>query len=200
MNVRKLFKTPVLALLGLALLAIPAVADTASNCAACDLSGVTLTASGEDVTVYFVGQTAGYDSYVSLSAPFMSAPLLYNHVNSPGDSVFVGTFSPGTVLTFQLTVYNPTDVPPWFTGPGSLNADLLVHAGVKHWDGTGTIPEGTFVGFEDLVGGGDRDYDDHMFVFTNTRRGGEVPEPASLFLLGTGLLGAARRGRKWLDR
>jgi hypothetical protein len=57
----------------------------------------------------------------------------------------------------------------------------LLHAGVDSLGG------GVFlVGFEDIRGGGDRDYDDNVFRF----EGGvitSVPEPGSLALLGLGL-------------
>ncbi len=52
-------------------------------------------------------------------------------------------------------------------GPGERNPDGIPHAAVEF------IAEGeAIVGFEDLYGGGDRDYDDVVFIF----RGSIVPE------------------------
>ena len=52
-----------------------------------------------------------------------------------------------------------------------------------------------FVGFEDLFGGGDMDFDDNNFVFTNvtSRAAPSVPEPASMVLIGSGLLFLRRK-------
>ena len=49
--------------------------------------------------------------------------------------------------------------------------------------------KGYTVAFEDIVGGGDRDYED---LVVNVKGGGvTVPEPATIILLATGLLGLA---------
>lgn len=77
----------------------------------------------------------------------------------------------------------------FYLGDGSRNSDGLAHGVVDDLGGNNF-----YVGFEDLAGGGDFDYDDHRFLFS----GGlstDVPAPASFGLLGLGMLGfaAARR-------
>jgi hypothetical protein len=52
------------------------------------------------------------------------------------------------------------------------------------------------VGFEDLYGGGDRDFDDNAFRFEGGVRAEVVPEPATLSLLALGLIPAALRKRR----
>ena len=64
----------------------------------------------------------------------------------------------------------------------SRNPDGIAHAFV---DGQYALNT-SYVGFEDVFGGGDLDYDDLKFSFTNTRAE-TLPEPATLLLLGTGL-------------
>jgi len=83
----------------------------------------------------------------------------------------------------------------FFSGAASRNPDATAHARVQSAWQTGT----TLVSFEDLFNG-PFNYNDLSFSFTNTAAAGDtsVPEPASLMLLGTGLLGLTtlrRRGR-----
>ena len=59
-------------------------------------------------------------------------------------------------------------------------------------------PGRTRVGFEDIFGGGDLDFNDHLFSFTNIRAVNAVPEPETyaLMLAGLGVVGWAARRRK----
>src|SRR2546425_2232720 len=150
---------------------------------ALDISGISLVASGGEVTAYFAGSAAAFDSTIRLDSPCCSVELFPNHATLVGTSFSVGAFTAGTSLVFRLHVVTTGD--NWFTGPASSNVDNIVHAGIGSWVADASIPvSGTFVGFEDLFGGGDRDYDDHQFVFTAIRSQ-QVPEPPiALLLLG----------------
>jgi hypothetical protein len=54
--------------------------------------------------------------------------------------------------------------------------------------GDASIPAGTFVSFEDLLGGGDLNYNDEDFVFANVRAATSVPEPSTMLLLSMALI------------
>ncbi|MDN5375928.1 MAG: hypothetical protein PWQ39_968 [Thermacetogenium sp.] len=80
----------------------------------------------------------------------------YGHSLTPGTVIDLGRYPAGTELIFFI--YNSREG-TWFTGPGERNSDGQVHAvvtemGFQTWE----------VGFEDLRGGGDRDFDDVVFI------------------------------------
>ncbi len=52
----------------------------------------------------------------------------------------------------------------FFSGPASLNPDGIAHAKVDDTFALNT----SYVGFEDLFNGGDKDYDDLKISLTNT--------------------------------
>ena len=76
-----------------------------------------------------------------------------------GKHVTVGPFAAGRELVFGITFLNSG--PSFLMGPASRNPDGIAHAVV-----TETGVRTFLVGFEDLFGGGDRDYDDNVFQFT----------------------------------
>jgi len=148
-----------------------------------------LVATGGEVVIYFAGETAGFDSVLNLISPTTIGPFFPNHATPVGTALSLGVFAAGEVLRFRMDVI--TDGESYETGPGTGNPDGLVHAAHALWAADGTIPvSGIWVGFEDLFGGGDLDFDDNSFVFTNVRSTAtSVPEPGGLALLGAGLLG-----------
>jgi hypothetical protein len=116
--------------------------------------------------------------------------FIFNNQASPVGSTFnLGSFAPGTELEFRLFVTNTGN--NFFSGPASRNPDNTAHARVQSdWE-----PITTLVSFEDLFGG-PFDYNDLSFSFTNTAAISAVPEPTSLILLGTGLVGLATQFRR----
>lgn len=150
-----------------------------------------IVASDGDVVATYLGHSAGFSSDLYLDSPANALGIIFNNHASPvGSMVNLGPFTAGTELVLRIHVNDTGD--DFFTGLASRNPDNVFHAVVDDAFG----PNTTYVGFEDLLGGGDLDYDDLRFSFSNTRS--SVPEPATLLLLGSGLTGLFGAG--WLQR
>ena len=121
----------------------------------------TLIATGGNVFVTFVSNEAGFTSELFLDGPLGDEfGVIFNNVTTDiGTSVDLGSFAAGTELIFKLLVKPTGDI--FYTGFGDRNADGIGHAAVEGGEGH------VLVGFEDLFGGGDFDYDDLVFAFTN---------------------------------
>jgi len=144
--------------------------------------------STDDVIARYVSQTARLSSNLFLDG---RAGVIFNNQTTPvGTTVNLGSFAVGTELVFRIEITDNGNI--FRTGPASRNPDNRFHAA------SNTDAGETFVGFEDVLGGGDRDYDDLVFAFTNVAAAPGVPEPATwgLMLVGFGMVGAGLRTRR----
>lgn len=187
MNLLTLFRRPAF-LLGCA---VGAVAFAPSASAVPILGGHVIVASDGNVVAKFLGHTAGFTNLLYLSSPATYPALIFNNQTATvGDTVDLGFFTSGTELIFKIHVVDTGD--DFYTGPASRNPDTLAHAVV---DDAYSLTE-TYVGFEDLFGGGDGDYDDLKFSFTNVRGSATVPDASMTFgllLAGLSMMVGIRR-------
>lgn len=174
--------------------------------------------------VYFLGEGAGNRNSLGISTtgngPLgADAALIFPDASSPagyagsgslirtsrepllaGDFVDLGSFKAGTALDFFLIANGAIGGSETFSTNISLNKDGVIHAVSLAPNGSAYL----IIGFEDLRGGGDKDYNDLVFAVeigknnVSNLAGLGAPEPSlatgSLLAAAT-LLGFNRRRR-----
>lgn len=163
-------------------------------------NGVTYTftaAATGNLIAYFAGSSASYTNEITMLVNGVATGIqgLNNHTSNYGDQLNFGSVNAGDTLVFELLNISPGGIGPWYSQQ-SMNYDRVNHVYSAAYGGDIVIPAGTFVAFEDLPFGGDFNYQDENFVFTNVATSTNVPEPASLALFGLGIGGIALSRRK----
>ncbi|NNM75930.1 DUF4114 domain-containing protein [Sphingomonas sp. ID1715] len=149
-----------------------------------------------DLIAYFAGSTASFTNVLGLLVNGVDTGItgLNNQSTAPGTALNFGPVSAGDRLTFYIDV---AEIGARFYSDPSLNEDGINHVYSAPYEGGDfDIPAGLYVAFEDLPGGGDFNYEDLQFVFSNAFVA-SVPEPEqwALLIAGFALTGAAARRR-----
>ena len=153
----------------------------------------TYATTGNGVDLYYYGSTAAYTDYIGIydtANGYNSGPVFDNRTTAVGSEVVIGAgqINTGDQLVFYID--SPDGV---FGSNAGYSADGINHGYITTYTG-GTInnvsvPAGLFVGMEDEnKSHSDLNYNDDDFVATGVSTTAVTPEPATIFLLGTGLL------------
>lgn len=167
-----------------------------------DLANLRWEGGAKDVEVYFINEGAGYRNQLFYSTDSgTTKEIIFDDVSSPnsilknsngplslGQGVNLGNFEGETYIEFFLKSNGKNGGQNFFGFDPTKNPDGFPHVLAY------AIDDFVLIGFEDLWRGGDKDYNDTVFVVRGvTDNLVEVPEPATAFaLLGITALGMTR--------
>jgi hypothetical protein len=141
----------------------------------------------------------------TLTATEIPAPLKAVVSHPTGD--FDTFLNSGDAITYNGFIFDPASTPVadplWVAGGFSF---VLNSINVSFRDANQIVFDGVGIlagnGFDDTIGSWMMSIDAHSthFAFSNGTTADPVPEPATMLLLGTGLIGLAGLGRKKLKK
>jgi hypothetical protein len=168
-----------------------------------DLAAQTIVyATSNGINAYYMGSTASFDDQIEVydvQTGYNSGRILDNKTTLPGTELAIGTGAGEINAGDQLVFFIDSPLGR-YASVASDSLDRVNHAYIAPFSGAMVnlheIPPGLFVGMEDVpLFLSDLNYNDDNFVFTGVTPAAATAEPASLALLGTGLLGGL-----WLRR
>ncbi len=147
-----------------------------------------------EVGAYFAGASAGYENRMNANfdGQTIDSPFISNR-SIVGNYFSYGVHTAGEQVVFANHVI---DTGNWFYSIDAFNDDGLRHiqqSSFKLLDGTPVL----LIGFEDLYGGGDLDFNDNVVMFTNIMAVVPEPETYMMLIVGLGLIGFTLRMRWW---
>ena len=147
-------------------------------------------ATAGEVMVTFMSKTAAFSNDLFLQGS--TTKILNNQTAFEGQTFSLGSFQAGAELAFNIFVNTTGDT--FYSGSARNNKDNTIHTAFE------LNPNNTVtMGFEDILYGGDKDYDDIVFKLSNVRLNdatvAAVPEGQSYAMLLAGLftLGVVKR-------